>query len=84
MSDKKNGNTKWADATRLEMTQLDDHDAFINMGVFSGDKIQPGFQKIKAHLVFDVKHDGRHKSRLVSKGDLTEAPLDGACAGVVW
>ena len=35
------------------------------------------------HLIFDVKHDGRHKARLVADGHLTEIPLDSVYSGVV-
>jgi Reverse transcriptase (RNA-dependent DNA polymerase) len=33
--------------------------------------------------VFDVKHDGRHKARLVADGHLTNIPLDSVYSGVV-
>jgi hypothetical protein len=36
-----------------------------------------------AHFVFDVKHDGRHKARLVADGHLTEVPLESVYYGVV-
>jgi len=29
-----------------------------------------------------VKHDGRHKARLVAGGHLTETPIDSACSSV--
>ena len=32
-------------------------------------------KKIHAHFAFDVKHDGRHKARLVAYGHLTDVPL---------
>ena len=35
------------------------------------------------HLVYAVKHDGRHKARLVAGGYLTDAPVDSVYAGVV-
>jgi hypothetical protein len=35
------------------------------------------------HLVFDVKHDGHHKARLVAGGHLTDPPLDSVYSGVV-
>ena len=35
------------------------------------------------HLVFDVKHDGRHKARLVADGHLTDVPVDSVYSGVV-
>ena len=31
----------------------------------------------------DVKHDGRHKARLVADGHLTDIPLDSVYSGVV-
>jgi len=41
------------------------------------------FKKIRVHVVHAVKHDGRHKARLVAGGDLTETPIDSACSSVV-
>jgi hypothetical protein len=34
-------------------------------------------------LVFDVKHDGRHKVRLVADGNLPDLPLELVYSGVV-
>ena len=34
-----------------------------------------GYKKINVHFVYYVKHDGRHKARLVSGGHLTETPI---------
>ena len=34
-----------------------------------------GYQKIRVHLIFAVKHDGRHKARLVAGGHLTPDPM---------
>ena len=34
-------------------------------------------------MVFDVKHDGRHKARLVAGGRLTDVPIDSVYSGVV-
>jgi hypothetical protein len=31
-------------------------------------------KKIRVHLIYAVKHDGRHKARLVAGGHLTETP----------
>jgi Reverse transcriptase (RNA-dependent DNA polymerase) len=42
-----------------------------------------GYKKIRVHLVFDVKHDGRHKARLVADGHLTEEPVEDVYSGVV-
>jgi hypothetical protein len=77
--DQKNGNTLWGDAT----TQIDEYVTFIDKGHHT--KVSPpnGFKKIRVHLVFDVKHDGRHKARLVTDGNLTDIPLDSVYSGVV-
>ena len=42
-----------------------------------------GYQKIKVHLVFAVKHDGRHKDRLVAGGHLTPDPIESIYSEVV-
>ena len=34
-----------------------------------------GHKNIRAHFVFDVKHDGIHEARLVSDRNLTDVPL---------
>ena len=41
------------------------------------------YKKIRVHWVFAVKHDGRHKARLVAGGHLTDAPLESVYSGVV-
>ena len=79
--DKKNGNTKWKDSTDLEIEQLHDYKSFRDMG--RGVKIPEGYKKIRTHLVYAVKHDGRHKARMVADGHLTDIPLDSVYSGVV-
>ena len=41
------------------------------------------YQKIRVHLVFDVKHNGHHKARLVAGGHLTREPVESVYSGVV-
>ena len=41
------------------------------------------YKKIRVHLVYDVKHDGRHKARLVAGGHLTDVPMESVYSGVV-
>ena len=65
------------------MNQLDEHLTFTDKGKFDTQKIPKGCKKITAHLVFDVKHDGRHEARMVAGGHLTDTPLESAHAGVV-
>ncbi len=81
--DERNGNTCWQDATTLKLTQIDDCQTFQDWG--HKDKASPSFdyKKIRVHLVFDVKHDGRHKARLVADGHLTDVPLESVYSGVV-
>ena len=79
--DKLAKNTKWQDATKLEMDLLDTYSTFKDYGYKS--KPPPGYKKIRVHLVFDVKHDGRHKARLVADGHLTDIPLESVYSGVV-
>jgi len=78
---KHNGNTKWQDSTALEMTHLHGYQTFKDFR--KGGKPSKGYRKIRVHLVFDVKQDGWHKSRLVADGHLTEVPLDSIYSGVV-
>jgi Reverse transcriptase (RNA-dependent DNA polymerase) len=79
--DLKNGTTHWKDATQLEMTQLDEYDCFQDKG--AGSEVPSGFKKIRVHLIYDIKHDGRHKARLVADGHLTDIPIDSMYSGVV-
>jgi hypothetical protein len=75
------GNTQWQDATKLEMAQLHEYNTFKDCG-HRGEPPK-GFKKICTHLVYDCKHDGRHKARMVADGHLTDVPLDSICSGVV-
>ena len=77
------GNNKWKDANKLEMEQLRDYDVFIDKGSYHESKIPRGYKKISVHIIFDVKHDGRHKARCGADGHLTDTPVDSIYAGVV-
>jgi hypothetical protein len=81
--EQQNGNTQWGDAIALELGQIDEYATFIDKGHHTKDSPPNGFKKIRAHLVFDVKHDRRHKARLVADGHLTDIPLDSVYSGVV-
>jgi hypothetical protein len=81
--DRHNGNTRWTDAISLEMKQLNEYDTFIDKGVYSPGRIPTDFKRIRVHLVFAVKHDGRHKARMCAEGNLTDIPLNSVYAGVV-
>ena len=79
--DEANGNRKWYACTVLELAQVAEYDTFDDKGP---DWIPPkSFDKITVHLVYAVKHDGRHKARLVAGGHLTKTPLDSVYSSVV-
>jgi hypothetical protein len=79
--DKENENTLWQDSMALEMKQLQEYRTFTNLG--KGTRPPDGYRKIRVHFVFAVKHDGRHKARLVADGHLTETPIESVYSGVV-
>jgi len=81
--DARNKNTLWQDATNLELNEINGHNTFIDKGHHTQATIPAGYKKIRVHLVFDVKHDGRHKSRLVADGHLTDLPDASVYSGVV-
>jgi hypothetical protein len=64
-----------------EMKQLAEYKTFINKG--KGGIPPDGYKKIRCHMVYDVKHDGRDKSRLVSGGHLTEPNTESVYSSVV-
>ena len=81
--DKLHKHEKWQKAIDLEMVQIDDYTTFKDLGHKSKTQPPPGYKRISVHLVFDVKHDGRYKARLVADGHLTDAPLESVYSGVV-
>ena len=85
--DKENGNTHWQDAMDLELTQIHEYKVFKDTGkakFHNGKVVTPdGFQKIRVHFVYAVKHDGRFKARLVADGHVTKEPVESIYSGVV-
>ena len=79
--DEELNSTRWRDAVALEIAQLDEYQVFINLG--KGHAPPPGYNKMRGHLVFDVKHDGKAKARYVADGHRTPIPLDSVYSGVV-
>jgi len=71
----------WIDAETTELNQIDEYKSFIDKGV----GFNPGsdYKRIRVHIVYAVKLDGRHKARLVAGGHLTETPIDSVCSSVV-
>ena len=79
--DAANGNTRWQDTEKLELDQIDECDTFLDKGKDGGPGL--GYKRINVHFVYAAKHDGRHKSRLVAGGHLTETPIDSVYSSVV-
>ena len=87
--DSENKNSKWYDASKLEMESMAEYKVFKKWDKAILDKHKKvknppkGYQRIKVHLVFAVKFDGRHKARLVADGHLTPEPIENIYSGVV-
>ena len=64
-----NGNNKWKVATETEINKLDEYEVFEDMG--KGVPPPEGYQKIIVSIIYDVKHDLRHRARMVAGGHLT-------------
>jgi len=79
--DQVNGNTMWIDAETTELNQIDECKSFLDKGV----GFNPGSDCncIRVHMAHAVKHDGRHKGRLVAGSHLTETPIDSVHSSVV-
>ena len=85
--DKANKNSKWYDATKAELDSIHSHEVFQKHEKVKYDKQKkvvnapPEYQKIRVHLIFAVKYDGRHKARLVADGHLTPEPVESIYSG---
>jgi hypothetical protein len=78
--DARNDNTKWKDAMQAEIDSLNEYNTFNDNGKI---KFLDGYKRIIVHFVFAVKHDFRHKARLVAGGHLTDPTTEGTYSGVV-
>jgi Reverse transcriptase (RNA-dependent DNA polymerase) len=79
--DRKNGNTKWRDAELYEIGCVDEYNVFDDKG--KGYNPGPDYKKIRVHMVYAVKHNGKHRARLVAGGHLTDTPIDSVYSSVV-
>ena len=81
--------SKRHDAIKLEMESMLEYKVFKKWDKAIHDKhkkvMNPpkGYCRIKLHLVFAVKFDGRHKARLVADGHITPEPIKDIYSGVV-
>ena len=63
------------------MQLMGDYKVFNDLGKHA--PVPEGCKNIRVHLIFDVKHTGRHRGRLVADGHLTDIPVDSVYSGVV-
>jgi hypothetical protein len=78
--DKENDNTLWQDAVRKEINNLRTAFKILN----GEESVPPTYQKIRCHMIFDVKmEDFRRKARFVAGGHTTETPHAMTYASVV-
>ena len=80
--DKENGNTLWADAEAEEFKSIQGYNTLIDKGHKKDTPFPEGYKLITAHMVYAVKHDGRHKARYVAGGHLTDTPVESVYSSV--
>ena len=71
----------------LELSQIHEYKVFKDTGKAQFRNCRAvtpvGFQKIRVHFVYAVKHDGRFIARLVADEHLTKEPVESIYSGVV-
>ena len=82
-------NNKWKEATDLELEQIKEYQVFKDFGrakaVYDKKHITnapKGHQKIRVHFVFDDKHCGKVKARLLADGHFTKEPMETVYSGM--
>ena len=82
-----NGNNKWKEAIDLEIEQIQEYQVLKDSGKSVYDKkhitnVPKGHQKIRVHLVFDVKHCEKFKTRLLADEHFTKEPMETASSAM--
>jgi hypothetical protein len=65
------------------MSQLAEYNTFRDLGHKDTAPPPTGYKKIRTHLVYDYKHESRHKAQMVADGHLTDIPLESVYSSVV-
>ena len=76
-----NGNTEWAEAEKKEVDENNAIGTYKSLRF--GARVPSNYKLIKVHMVYAVKHDGRHKARLVANGNMTGPITEPNYSGVV-
>jgi hypothetical protein len=79
--DKQNNKSRWHEAESPNMGQLLDYETFVDKGIALN--VPSEYKRIRCHMIYDVKHDGRHKDWLVVGGPLTNTNTESVYSGVV-
>ena len=79
--DKKNLSSKWADAEEKERACFREYRVFKDIG--KDGRPPASYKPLKILMVYDVKHDGRHRACMVAAGHLTEVPVKSMYSGVI-
>ena len=77
--DSQNKNKEWDASVDTEVNKILEYETFKDWGMRPPPK---DYKKITAHIVFDVKYDGRKRARLVGGGHLTEPTDDVSYSGI--
>ena len=72
--DEDNGNKLWAKAIEVEINKMKEYQVFQVLP--RGAAPPEGYSRIPLHFVYDVKHDGRHRARMVAGGHVAPEPED--------
>lgn len=72
--DEDNGNKLWAKAIEVEINKMKEYQVFQVLP--RGAAPPQGYSRIPLHFVYDVRHDGRHRARMVAGGHVAPEPED--------
>ena len=79
--DKKNLNSKWADAEEKERACIREYQVFKDTG--KNGRPPAIYKPFDILTVYDVKHDGQHRACMVAARHLTEVPVESVYSGVI-
>ena len=79
--DKENGNNLWEEAITKEINQLLDLETFKILE--RGERAPEDYTFVSLIIVFDVKHDGRRKARIVAGGHMTDPSTEDVYSSLV-
>ena len=81
--DRQNGNHLWQESEQKELKGIMQYETFKDCGHIKNTSVPQGYQKIRCHGVYAVKHDGRRKYRFIAGGHMTSPTKDTTYSSVV-